>query len=110
MLSAEKNQALTAVGKGTPMGELMRRYWHPIAAVAELDERPTKSVRLQGEDLVLYLYRDRSGTLGLIDKLCPHRRVDMSCRIGRPSIGPMATATSRSQCSPATGSSAKRIR
>ena len=58
------------------MGELMRRYWHPIAAVPDLNERPTKSVRLLGEDLVLY--RDKSGTYGLIDRFCPHRRVDLS--------------------------------
>ena len=76
MLSTNENEKLTAVGKGTPMGELMRRYWHPIAASAELGERPTKSVRLLGEDLVLY--KDRSGTLGLIDRLCAHRRVDLS--------------------------------
>ena len=54
MLTANENQRLTQVGKGTPMGELMRRYWHPIAATAELDDRPTKAVRLLGEDLVLY--------------------------------------------------------
>ena len=76
MLNAQENEALTQVGKGTPMGELMRRYWHPIAASAELDDRPTKPVRLLGEDLVLY--KDRSGTLGLIDRLCAHRRVDLS--------------------------------
>jgi 5,5'-dehydrodivanillate O-demethylase len=76
MLNAQENEALTKVGKGTPMGELMRRYWHPIAASGELDERPTKPVRLLGEDLVLY--KDRSGTMGLIDALCPHRRVDLS--------------------------------
>jgi 5,5'-dehydrodivanillate O-demethylase len=76
MLNAQENEALTKVSKGTPMGELMRRYWHPIAASGELDERPTKSVRLLGEDLVLY--KDRSGTMGLIDALCPHRRVDLS--------------------------------
>ena len=76
MLSAQENEALTKVGPGTPMGELMRRYWHPVAAAAELDERPTKAVRLLGEDLVLY--RDRSGTYGLLDRLCAHRRVDLS--------------------------------
>jgi 5,5'-dehydrodivanillate O-demethylase oxygenase subunit len=76
MLSVEHNERLTQVSKGTPMGELMRRYWHPVAATAELDDRPTKSVRILGEDLVLY--KDRSGTMGLIDALCPHRRVDMS--------------------------------
>ena len=76
MLSVEANERLTKVGPGTPMGELMRRYWHPIAAAAELDERPTKEVRLLGEDLVLY--KDRSGTLGLIDRVCAHRRVNLA--------------------------------
>jgi 5,5'-dehydrodivanillate O-demethylase len=76
MISVEANEKLTSVGKGTPMGELMRRYWHPVAATVQLDERPTKPVRILGEDLVLY--KDRSGTYGLIDRLCPHRRVDLS--------------------------------
>ncbi|MDA1036034.1 MAG: aromatic ring-hydroxylating dioxygenase subunit alpha, partial [Chloroflexi bacterium] len=62
MLSVEANEKLVRVGKGTPMGELMRRYWHPVAAVVELDERPTKSIRILGEDLVVY--KDRSGTYG----------------------------------------------
>jgi 5,5'-dehydrodivanillate O-demethylase oxygenase subunit len=75
MLSAELNERLTRVGAGTPMGTLMRRYWHPIAASVELDKKPTKLVRILGEDMVLY--RDRSGTLGLIDVPCPHRRVSM---------------------------------
>ena len=76
MLTIEQNQRLTQVGPGTPMGELMRRYWHPVAVAAELDERPTKSLRVLGEDLVLY--KDKSGALGLIDRFCPHRRVDLS--------------------------------
>ena len=76
MLNVAENDRLSRVGKGTPMGELMRRYWHPIGASAEMLERPTKSVRLLGEDLVLY--KDRSGTLGLIEARCPHRRVDLS--------------------------------
>ena len=76
MLSTAQNERLTQVGAATPMGKLMRRYWHPIAAAGELSERPTKPVRLLGEDLVLY--RDKSGTLGLIERFCPHRRVDLS--------------------------------
>ena len=76
MLSAAHNDRLVSVMSGSPGGELMRRYWHPVAATAELDARPTKSVRLLGEDLVLY--RDRSGTHGLIGRRCPHRRVDLS--------------------------------
>jgi 5,5'-dehydrodivanillate O-demethylase oxygenase subunit len=76
MLTAEENIMMTSVGAGTPMGTLLRRYWHPIAASEQLNERPTLAVTLMNEDLVLY--KDRAGTLGLIDRLCPHRRVDMS--------------------------------
>ena len=76
MLKEEDNHLLTKVGPGTPMGELMRRYWQPIAAAAEMDDTPTKPIRLMGEDLVLY--KDRSGTLGLVDLHCPHRRSDLS--------------------------------
>jgi len=76
VLSDEQNRALTQVGAGTPMGELLRRYWMPIAAVAELDDRSTKPVRLLGEDLVLY--RDKAGNYGLVDRHCPHRRADLS--------------------------------
>jgi 5,5'-dehydrodivanillate O-demethylase oxygenase subunit len=76
VLSEEQNRALTEVGAGTRMGELLRRYWMPIAGVAELDDVPVKPVRLLGEDLVLY--RDKSGTLGLLDRHCGHRRADLS--------------------------------
>ncbi|HLI25575.1 MAG TPA: aromatic ring-hydroxylating dioxygenase subunit alpha [Chloroflexota bacterium] len=76
MLTEEQNRALTQVGPGTLMGELLRRYWMPIAAVAELDDAPIKPVRLLGEDLVLY--KDLTGTYGLIERHCPHRRADLS--------------------------------
>ncbi|MEK7214755.1 MAG: aromatic ring-hydroxylating dioxygenase subunit alpha [Chloroflexota bacterium] len=75
MLTPELNERLARVGPGTPGGKMMRYYWHPVAASAELEENPVKKVRILGEDLVLY--RDRSGTLGLIDEPCPHRRVSM---------------------------------
>ena len=69
MLTKELNEKLTRVGPGTPGGELMRRYWHPVAASVEMEENPVKMVRLLGEDLVLY--KDRSGNLGLIDEPLP---------------------------------------
>lgn len=75
-LSAEENELLTRVGPNTAMGRLLKRYWHPVAAVTELDESPTKPLRLFGEDLVLY--RDRRGRYGLIDRKCPHRGMDLS--------------------------------
>jgi 5,5'-dehydrodivanillate O-demethylase oxygenase subunit len=76
MLSEEKNRQLTQVGPGTPMGELLRRYWMPIAGASEFDKSATKAIRLLGEDLVLY--KDKSGTFGLVDKQCPHRRADLT--------------------------------
>jgi 5,5'-dehydrodivanillate O-demethylase oxygenase subunit len=75
-MTPEENERLTRVGPGTEMGALLRRYWHPVAGVAELDDNPIKAVRLFGEDLVLY--RDRSGTYGLLARACPHRRSDLS--------------------------------
>ncbi|MGH7843818.1 MAG: Rieske 2Fe-2S domain-containing protein [Candidatus Binatia bacterium] len=75
MLSQEENRTLTQVGPGTPMGELLRRYWYPVAAASELMRHRTKVVKILGESLVLY--RDREGCLGLIGDTCPHRRVSL---------------------------------
>ncbi len=76
MLTPFENETLTRVGPGTPMGALLRRYWHPVAAVSEMGQRWTKRVRLLGEDLVLY--KDRTGRLGLIGEQCPHRRASLA--------------------------------
>jgi 5,5'-dehydrodivanillate O-demethylase len=75
MLSAEQNALLTRIGPGTPAGNLMRRYWQPIAAASELENRWTRKIRLLGEDLVLF--RDRQGRRGLIAAQCPHRRASL---------------------------------
>lgn len=79
MLSPEANERLTRVGPGTPCGELMRRYWIPIAPYSQLLENPVQKVRILGEDLVLY--KDKSGVLGLIGDRCLHRLVDMGLGI-----------------------------
>jgi len=76
MLSEAKNQLLTQGGPGTPMGDLLRRYWHPIGAESEFDEISVRPARLFGEDLVLY--KDLSGNYGLVDRQCPHRRADLA--------------------------------
>ena len=76
MLSEDENRTLTQVGPGTPMGDLLRRYWQPVAAVAELEEATTKRVQLLGEFLVLF--KDKAGTYGLIDARCAHRGTDLS--------------------------------
>jgi 5,5'-dehydrodivanillate O-demethylase len=72
MLSKADNELLTRVGPGTPAGELLRRYWHPIAVVGDLaPERPTRFVRVLGENLVLF--RDKLGRVGLVGDRCAHR-------------------------------------
>jgi 5,5'-dehydrodivanillate O-demethylase len=76
MLDHERNNLLMDVGSDTPMGQLLRRYWMPIGAVSEFDDKETKPVRLMGEDLVLY--KDLSGNFGLVDRHCPHRHADLS--------------------------------
>jgi 5,5'-dehydrodivanillate O-demethylase len=75
MESEAENRRLTQVGGGTPMGELLRRYWWPIAVNSELVQTPTKAVTLLGESLVLF--RDRVGRYGLVSARCAHRSFDM---------------------------------
>ena len=70
----EENEILTRVGAGTPMGELLRRYWWPVAISAHLKEKPTY-IRVLGEDLVLY--RDAAGHPAIIGAKCAHRRANL---------------------------------
>lgn len=62
--------ALTEVGAGTPMGELMRRYWHPVGLSTDATATPRR-VRVLGEDLILF--RDGQGRAGLVHPACAHR-------------------------------------
>lgn len=61
---------LAEVGPGTPMGELLRRYWHPIGLTSDASDTPRK-VRVLGEDLILF--RDKTGRPGLVHPHCAHR-------------------------------------
>jgi nitrite reductase/ring-hydroxylating ferredoxin subunit len=77
MISKHQNELMTRVGPGTPGGNLLRRYWQPVALTEELTgARPLKAVKLMGQDFVLF--RDDSGQLGLIDRDCPHRGADLA--------------------------------
>jgi 5,5'-dehydrodivanillate O-demethylase oxygenase subunit len=75
MTTKAENEALCRVGPGTPGGEMFRRYWMPVGISADLQDKPTM-VRILGEDLVLY--RDASGTPGLVGALCSHRRANLA--------------------------------
>jgi 5,5'-dehydrodivanillate O-demethylase oxygenase subunit len=76
MLSKKENEKLTRVGPGTPAGELLRRYWHPIAVAAELNSEPIKRLRILGEDLVLF--RRGDGGYGLLAERCAHRGASLA--------------------------------
>ncbi len=68
---AEEDREITHVERGTPCGELMRRYWQPVALISELRPDRPLALRILGEDLVLF--RDGSGSLGLLHAACSHR-------------------------------------
>ena len=76
MLTVEQNEELTNVGPGTPMGEVLRRYWYPIAFEQDFDTKPSKTVRLLGENWTLY--KTPSGRYGIIGESCPHRRASLT--------------------------------
>ena len=81
---ADRYQNLTQTNAGTPAGELLRRYWQPIALVSSLAEGAApQPVRIMGEDLVLF--RDDEGRVGLIDRKCAHRCTDLA--LGRVEAG-----------------------
>ncbi|MCI0782422.1 MAG: Rieske 2Fe-2S domain-containing protein [Chloroflexi bacterium] len=73
MVTVEDNLVLTQTGPGTPMGQVMRRYWMPALLAAELPEPDCAPVRVKllGETLVAF--RDTSGRVGLLEEYCPHR-------------------------------------
>jgi phthalate 4,5-dioxygenase len=77
MLSARDNELLTRVGPGTPMGDLLRRFWLPALLSRELPEPDGDPIRTRtlGEDLVAF--RDSTGQVGIMDAFCPHRRAPL---------------------------------
>jgi len=85
-MQAAQNELITRISPGTPCGQLLRRYWQPVALLDEFNpaldprkaQRPLKAVRVLGQDLVLF--RDEQGRYGLLDRDrdCPHRGADLS--------------------------------
>ncbi len=73
-INGEHDEFLVRVGPGTPAGEYLRRFWHPVAISSELGDHP-QGTRILGEDLVIF--RDGSGQVGLVHRRCPHRRASL---------------------------------
>jgi nitrite reductase/ring-hydroxylating ferredoxin subunit len=73
MISKEENDLLCRTGPGTPMGDLFRRFWLPVALSRELPKPdcPPIRIRILSEDLIAF--RDTNGKAGLLARYCPHR-------------------------------------
>jgi phthalate 4,5-dioxygenase len=75
-VASQDYAVLTRVGAGTPMGELIRRYWIPAAMSNEIPGEAPVRLRLLGENLVGF--RIASGGVGIVGELCPHRRASLA--------------------------------
>ncbi len=64
------DERLTHAGAGTPMGELMRRYWQPVCLSSQLKDLPLALLVL-GEELVAF--RDGGERVGVLHRHCSHR-------------------------------------
>ena len=69
-LTHKADEELTHVGRGTPCGEYMRRFWQPTVLSDELKDLPV-AIRILDEDLVAF--RDGGGRVGLLERRCCHR-------------------------------------
>jgi 5,5'-dehydrodivanillate O-demethylase len=67
----ERKLLLTEVAPGTPMGILLRKFWHPVALSRAVVPGAAIPLRILGEDLTLY--RGASGTAHLVGGRCAHR-------------------------------------
>ncbi|MDP6173944.1 MAG: Rieske 2Fe-2S domain-containing protein, partial [Rhodospirillales bacterium] len=77
MLTKETNDRLTRTDRGTMGGEMMRRYWQPVALSEELISGAAPlPVKIMGEEMVLF--RDDEDRISLLDRHCCHRGSDIS--------------------------------
>ena len=77
MPTAEENELLTRTPPGTPGGELLRRYWQPVALSEELPAGGAPlALKVMDEELVLF--RSEDGRPGLLGLHCSHRGADLS--------------------------------
>jgi phenylpropionate dioxygenase-like ring-hydroxylating dioxygenase large terminal subunit len=77
MVTREQNEMLTQTGPGTPMGQLLRRYWIPALLCEELPEPDCPPVRVKLLSERLIAFRDTQGRVGLLDEFCAHRRASL---------------------------------
>ncbi len=88
-------ELLTQTGAGTPMGDLLRRYWWPIAGASEMDQPGDQAGAADGRG-PRPLQGSRAARLGLLDRHCRHRRADLDLRLCRGNAGCAAIITAGS--------------
>jgi nitrite reductase/ring-hydroxylating ferredoxin subunit len=73
---AGRYQYLTDTNAGAAAGELLRRYWQPVALASELPPGGAPiGVRIMAQDIVLF--RDDTDRVGALDRKCAHRCSDL---------------------------------
>ena len=85
MLTREENDLITRTNPGTPLGDMMRRFWIPAFMASEIRENDGAPIRfkLLGEDLIAF--RDTDGRVGVMEEYCPHRGASLA--LGRNEDG-----------------------
>jgi phthalate 4,5-dioxygenase len=76
-MEKHKAETLVRTGRGTRMGNLLRRYWVPVLLSREIAEPDGPQVRVQILGEKLLAFRDTGGEVGLIDEFCSHRGVSL---------------------------------
>ncbi len=66
-----RNLQLHQCAPDTPMGALLRRFWHPVALAEDATHKRAKLIRIMSEELTLY--RGESGRAYLVGARCAHR-------------------------------------
>ena len=70
----EYDKLISHTDHGTPAGEYLRRYWHPVTLSSEVSTIPLE-IRILGEDLVIF--KTTENRIGLVHKHCTHRRASL---------------------------------
>ena len=70
----EYDKLISHTNHGTPAGEYLRRYWHPVTLSSEVTTTPLE-IRILGEDLVIF--KTTENRIGLVHKHCTHRRASL---------------------------------
>ena len=83
MLTDAENNLICRTGPGTPMGEVLRRYWLPCLLISDLPENDGAPVRVKilGEELVAF--RELLASCESREALCSKVRPDFSRWIWR---------------------------